>query len=210
MMRVLNPAQSLPSGQVVLRWPDHPSIGTTLLAAVGTAGIFLGLGTLTAQGWVTWLGLVIAAGILASHSWRHREAQKRRAATRQLLDARLISRCRRLGGPSFMQVYYDGTDSVVLVLSDDALHIYHGEPLQIFSTIPLYVIEDASAGPVENPLWEEDNVPDGLTDEGKVLNLAVRMGGPKSFRLAFTNLERGAPPDLWAEALRRSSPVPIL
>lgn len=208
-MSLLNRLRSTEtSGQLALSWPDYPSLVTTLVAAASVAAIFLGVGTLTRQGWVTWVGLVIAAGVLASHSWRHRQATEQRDATRQHLDARLISRCRRLGGPSFMQVYYDQTEAVVLVLSDDALHILHDEPLQIFSTIPLYDVEDAAAGPVARPLWEEDCVTDALDDENHVLNLAVRLEGSKSFRLAFTNLECDAPPPLWANALRRPHLLP--
>ena len=185
-------------------WPPYPEIGATLLAAVGVAGVFLGVGTLTAQGWVTWLGLVVAAGVLASHLFRYRRVMQRRAATQRMLDARLMSGCVRLGGPKFMQHYYDGHERVILALTDDALHILTGEPLAVFTTISLFNLHAAQAGHVPHPIWDEDYITSDLGDEGGVLNLAVQMSGLKVYRMAFKDFERHAPASRWADALQHS------
>lgn len=192
-----------------LAWPDYPSVFTTLLAAGAVAGLFLGLGTLTVQGWVIWLGLVIAAGILASHVVRHRQATQRRAQARTALGARLMSQCKSLGGSSFLQRYHDGMDPVVLVLTDDALHIGHPDPLHIFATLPLYEIDDVQVGPVKDPKWDSDEMQHDLADEPNALNLAVHMSGQKIYRLAFSQFEKHAPPDMWATSLRKSVTPPV-
>jgi hypothetical protein len=198
--------ESQPTEQFVPAWPNHPEKMTTLLAAAGVAGTFLGLGTLTGQRWVTWLGLVVAAAILVSHIVRHRRTDAHRAATCELLNVRLMSRCERRGGPTFMQTYYGRTEPVVLALSDMGLHICRGEALQILTTLPLYDIEAVGAGPIEQSVWQTDFVAEPLADEGDVLNLAVRMSGDKLHCFTFTHFERHAPPALWADAIRHSIP----
>jgi hypothetical protein len=190
--------------ELVLAWPNYPEILNTLLSAVGVAGIFLGLGTLTQQAWVTWLGLVVSAGVLGSHVVRYRRASAQRQMAREMLGARLICHCRRVGGPSFMQTYYDGNEQVVLLLTDDALHICQADtPLRISSTIPFYDIQDVQVGPVKEPLWDSDIAGETLEDKKDVLNLAVRMSGPRVYRLAFCDFERHAPAEAWATALSR-------
>ena len=198
--------ESQPSEQFVPAWPNHPEKMTTLLAAVGVAGTFLGLGTLTGQYWVTWLGLVVAAASLVSHVVRHRQTDTRRAATSDLLNVHLISRCEPVGGPRFLQSYYDRGEPVVLVLSDVGLHICQGEVLQHFTTLPLYDIEDANIRAIEQPAWESGFVAEPPSREGDVLNLTVRVSGDKIHHFTFTRFERHAPPTLWANALRHSLP----
>lgn len=190
--------------EVHLVWPDYPDILTTLLAAVGVAGIFLGMGALTEQGWVTWVGLVVAAGVLGSHVVRYRRATAQRALAQQLLGARLISHCRRLGGPSFVQSYFDGMERVVLLLTDDALHICQNDPsLQIATTLHFYEIRDVQIGRVEAPLWDADLAGETLENQEGVLNLAVQRGGARIYRLAFSGFESHAPAESWHHALAR-------
>lgn len=188
-------------------WPDHPQVFNTLLLAATAATLMLGLATLMHQPWLTWLGLVIAAGILVWHVWRYRQVMRERRRTHQVLDAQLIGRCRGTGGPRSMQLYYDEHERMLLLLTDDALHICSSQPLQVVSTIPLYNIADAQVGQPQTPLWEVDRIEATWKDDVDALNLAVRMGGETLHRLAFHDFERHAPPEQWADALRRAMPA---
>lgn len=190
-----------------LAWPDYPAISTTLLAAVGVAGLFLGLGTLTMEGWVTWLGLVVAAGVLASHLLRYRRVYARRSALREALDARLIGQCRGLGESTFLRAYSEGEEPLLLVLTDDALHVGRPDPLEIFATLPLYDISHVQAGTVSHPRWDTDEVGDAAAGAAPVLNLAVRMSGQRVHRLAFGGFERRVPPSLWETTLQGMLPA---
>jgi hypothetical protein len=176
-------------------WPEHPDIFVTLLATVATASLFLGVGTLTQQHWLTWVGLVVAAAVLFSHLFRHRCAQSRRQATAHVMQASLISRCRVRGGSNFMNAYTDSGEPVVLALTDNALHLCQPDPVRVFLTIPLYNIEDLSV--VEFSHWD-------------ALHLLARLGEQREHHLIVYDFESHAPVQAWVAAFpspsaRRSS-----
>lgn len=184
-----------------LAWPDYPDILSTLLTAVSVAGIFLGLGTLTNETWFTWLGLVLSAGVLGYHIIRYRQIIQQRTDATQILGAQLISHCRYLGGSDFMKMQRDNTERVVLVLTDDALHVGHREPLNIFASLPVYNINDAQVGHLAEPKWNTDSVPPELSQQEDVLNLAVHMRGSKIYHLAFYDFEKEVPSSVWANRI---------
>lgn len=184
-----------------LAWPDYPDIFNTLLTAVSVAGIFLGLGTLTNETWFTWLGLVVTAGVLGYHLIRYRQIMEQRTQARQTLGAQLMSHCKYLGGSDFMKRQSDNTERVVLVLTDDALHIGHREPLNIFASLPVYNINDAQTGHVDEPKWNTDSVPTEFSGQQDVLNLAVQMRGRKVYHLAFYDFEKQVPSSVWANKI---------
>jgi hypothetical protein len=167
-------------------WPEHPDIFVTLLATVATASMFLGVGTLTWQHWLTWVGLVVAAAVLFSHVFRHRRAQARRAATARVMQARLISRCRVRGGSNFMNAYTDSGEPVVLALTDNALLLCQPDPVRVFLTIPLYNIEDLSV--VEFSQWD-------------ALHLLARLGEQREHHLILYDFEQHAPVAAWDGAV---------
>ena len=191
------------TGKFPLAWPDYPAITTTLLAAVGIAGVFLGIGTLTSQSWVVWLGLIVAVSLLGYHVVRYRRARAQRALTQTMLGAHLISHCRHFGGPKSMQEYYRGGERVVLILTDDALHICPDDsPLQIFTTVPLYALQVAE---VEGRAAEADLLPvlADLKDQKEMLSLGVQLNSYAVQRLLFCDFEKNSPPTCWAHALNR-------
>jgi hypothetical protein len=191
---------AMQSDNLVLGWPSFPAVTSTLLAGVSVIGLFLGLGTLTGQSWVTWFGLLVAAGILAAHVVRYRRALRQRHRAQETLSAHLISHCKHLGGSSFMQQYYEDLDHVVLVLTEDALHIcVDDNPLNIFTTVPLYDITEVQLGP------DRADEPDQKAPvvQREILNLAIRTSGQRLYRVSFSNFEKQAPAALWADNLRR-------
>jgi hypothetical protein len=87
------------------------------------------------------------------------------------------------------------------VLTDDALHIGHREPLNIFASLPVYNINDAQAGHVAEPKWNTDSVPTEFSGQQDVLNLAVQMRAPKVYHLAFYDFEKQVPSSVWANRI---------
>lgn len=172
-----------------LAWPSYPGVMPTLLAAIGLTTLFLGLSAVTNTAWFAWVGLVLMTGVVGLHLWRFIQTRRRRAFTREQLHATLIGQCRGLEDSSFLKRHNIGADPLVLVLTDDALHIGHRNPLDIFATVPLYnVYKATSTG----------------TASDAILKLDIRTNSDRVHSLALTDFEANAPAPSWAEALGRS------
>lgn len=172
-----------------LAWPAYPGVMTTLLASIGLTTLFLGLSAVTNTPWLTWLGLALMVVVVGLHLWRFWQARKQRAIAREQLHATLIGQCRSLDESSFLKRHNIGAEPLLLVLTDDALHLGHQNPLDIFATVPLYNVESAAAnGSAVNP----------------VLKLDIRTNGERIHTLALSHFESNTPAHVWAEALGRS------
>lgn len=172
-----------------LAWPSYPGVMTTLLASIGVTTLFLGLSAVTNTPWLTWVGLGLMAGVVGLHLWRFWQARKKRALTREQLHANLIGQCRSLDDSSFLKRHNVGAERLLLVLTDDALHLGHHNPLDIIATVPLYNVESAAAnGTAAKP----------------VLKLDIRTNSDRVHTLALTDFEANAPAQVWAEALGRT------
>jgi hypothetical protein len=172
-----------------LAWPPYPGVMTTLLASIGVTTLFLGLSAITGLAWLTWVGLGLMAVVVGLHLWRFWQARKQRALAREQLQANLIGQCRSLNESSFLKRHNIGDEPLLLVLTDDALHLGHRNPLDIFATVPLYNVESAAANSsTSNP----------------VLKLDIRTNSERVHTLALSNFEANAPATMWAEALVRT------
>lgn len=173
-----------------LAWTPYPGVMTTLLAGIGVTTLFLGLSAITNTVWLTWVGLGLMTVILAAHLWRFWQARRNRALTREQFNAALISQCRSSEENTFLKRHNIGEEPLILVLTDDALHLGNRDPLDIFATFPLYNIESvATNGNPANP----------------TLKLEVRTNGERVHTLAFHHFETNAPAEAWATALTRKS-----
>lgn len=172
-----------------LAWPSYPGVMTTLLAAIGVTTLFLGLSAVTNTIWFTWVGLGLMVGVVGLHLWRFWQARQKRAIAREQLHANLIGQCRSLEDSSFLKRHNIGDEPLLLVLTDDALHLGHHNPLDIIATVPLYNVESAAAnGSAAKP----------------VLKLDIRTNSERVHTLALTDFEANTPAQLWAEALGRT------
>lgn len=172
-----------------LAWPSYPGVMTTLLAAIGITTLFLGLSAVTNTVWFTWIGLGLMVGVVGFHLWRVWQTRQKRAVAREQLHANLIGQCRSLEESSFLKRHNIGAEPLLLVLTDDALHLGHHNPLDIIATVPLYNVESAAAnGSAAKP----------------VLKLDIRTNSERVHTLALTDFEANAPAQMWAEALGRT------
>ena len=172
-----------------LAWPSYPGVITTLLAAIGVTTLFLGLSAVTATAWLTWVGLGLMALVIALHLWRFWQTRQKRALAREQMQATLMGQCLSVEDSSFLKKHNMGAEPLLLVLTEDALHLGHRDPLDIVATIPLYNVESATAnGTAANP----------------VLKLDIRTNGERIQTVALTNFETNAPAHVWAEALVRT------
>lgn len=169
-----------------LEWPNHPELMNTLLAIVVVIGVFLGLGTLTQQRWLAWIGLGLGLAIALTHLIRHRRTAAARAAAARALGARMIGRCGRVVSPPQLAALLDTRDELVLVLTDDMLYLcQNGGTLTALTSIALYDIESVE-----------------VLEEGLALRVTPSGMTPQTFRFEELGPRHGAAG--WAAALRRS------
>jgi hypothetical protein len=174
------------AGMEKVAWTPYPGVMTTLLAGIGVITLFLGLSTITNTIWFTWIGLGLMGFIVGAHLWRYWQARRNRVLAREQLHATLISQCRSSEESSFLKRHHIGTEPLILVLTEDSLHVGHRDPLDIFATVPLYNVEKVALnGNSTNP----------------TLKLEVRTNGERVHTLAFNDFESNAPARAWAEAL---------
>lgn len=192
----LLPGRSRQSREVAISWPDFPSVTATLLSAVGAAGILTGLAALTAQPWLSWLALVVAGAILGTHHSRRKRVERARRETREILGARLVSRCHQVDGPSPLQSYLDRSDGVVLALTDDAVLICQADrKLQVIATIPLFAVQQVSVAGLHQLLASD-----------AALTLSVERHGIDHEQFTFGAFEVGVTLSDWLRDLQTVLP----
>lgn len=176
-----------PQDAVELSWPRYPSKISTLLALVGGMALITGIGILVGQRWLTGVGYLLGAAFVIYHLVAHYQVRRQRHATLLANAARLVSHCKQLGATPTLQPYFAQRDDVVLMLTDDALHLFgDSDPLDLFTSIPLYEI--AGVGHSD-------------TDRGS-LELLIEAGRQRPYLLRFNHFEPTAPASAWVTALQ--------
>jgi hypothetical protein len=185
-------------GDLGYSWPAYPQITTTLLAAVTVAGVFVGIGSLTQQTWMFWLGLLTVGGVMGSHILRYWSVRVQRRDAREAWHAQLICQCSTATGTGLrlMQGYFRAREPVLLILTENALHLSCSDQLQIVHTIPLYNIVEAQV--VQLPMTQAAS--------STALHLSVHSQGNLLDELAFYGFERHAPASLWVTMIEQIRP----